>query len=102
MAGTMFIVAISCALGAARAQATAERTQFCASFLGTHAVSTLGFTVTGESSKTAYGYRCEATAVLDGRDIGTVWLRGKRRLTCGTRVQCVGSFQENADDEWGV
>jgi competence protein ComEC len=62
----------------------------------------MSFVVESDASETQRGHRCRARVSIDGKALGSVWLTSAEALDLGTTVTCVGTYEKNGDDEWGI
>lgn len=70
--------------------------------LGSSPVSTWSFTLQGEMSLGASGWRGRAVAAKGGADRGCVWLVSPDELPTGSTVTCVGRYTPNPANDWGA
>lgn len=71
--------------------------------LSTTPVSAWELQVEGDMTEGGHGWWGRARARgSEGTEVGMVWLSSSVELECGSRVRCVGRFEPNGDDEWGI
>ncbi len=70
--------------------------------LGHGAVSSWTFEIAGDMTPGASGWRGRARALLEGRDLGQVWLLADGPVAAGSLVRCVGRYEPNPEGEWGA
>lgn len=99
---TLAVVAAAVTASLAAGGVELARQGALASALASSPVSTWGFEVAAEMSEGASGWRGRARALAGGATAGEVWLVSGERLPLGSRVGCVGRFEPNEGDEWGV
>ena len=64
-------------------------------------VSAWSLEVRGDSTESAYGWRCRARASAEGMPSCDVWLTTDGPLDYGTVLSAVGRYTPNPDSEWG-
>ncbi|MDO4806067.1 MAG: ComEC/Rec2 family competence protein [Coriobacteriales bacterium] len=65
-------------------------------------VSSRHFRIASDPTPRNGSYRCRATAIGSDGHSGDVWLTLPQSIGQGSYVRCVGRFEPNGDDEWGV